>query len=108
MEATAFAAKTKFGGPEQRQSPGKKCDEKNGDVEPERLDVLEFGSDIAPEIMFDEEDANEIGIAAGASDVPGESREAESGDGDGMEKAEGVAPAYRKNSPEEDRTAREN
>jgi len=35
------------------------------------LDVLEFGREVALEIVFDDEDAKEIGIAVGAEDVPG-------------------------------------
>ena len=46
---------------------------------------MEFGSEEAFEIVFDDEDAEEIGIAAGAKDVPGKCGEAESGDGCGME-----------------------
>ena len=43
--------------------------------------MLEFGGEEAFEIVFDDEDAEEIWIAAGAEDVPGERCYAESGDG---------------------------
>jgi len=45
--------------------------------------VLELGSEEAVEVVFDDEDAEEVGIAAGTEDVPGECGEAEGGDGDG-------------------------
>ena len=43
--------------------------------------MLEFWCEEAFEIVFDDEDAEEIGITARAEDVPGECRDAESGDG---------------------------
>ena len=39
-------------------------------VEPEGLNVLEFWREIPLEIVFDDEDAEEVGIAAGAENVP--------------------------------------
>ena len=33
--------------------------------------MLEFGCEVALEIVLDDEDPEEIGIAAGAEDVPG-------------------------------------
>jgi len=55
--------------------------------------VLEFGGEVTLEIVLDDEDAEEIGIAAGTQDVPGERGEAEAGNRDRMKTAEGVAPA---------------
>jgi len=57
------------------------------------LDVLEFGREVALEIVLDDEHAEEIGIAPGANDVPGQCGEAETGNGDRMEAAKGVTPA---------------
>jgi len=48
--------------------PWVKGDKENGQIEPKRLDVLEFGREVALEIVFDDEDAKEIGIAVGAED----------------------------------------
>jgi hypothetical protein len=39
--------------------------------------MLEFGSKEALEIVFDDEDSEEIGVAAGAEDVPGQGRREE-------------------------------
>ncbi len=58
--------------------------------------------------MLDDEDAKEIGVAAGAEDVPGKGSEAEGGDGGGMKQAEGVAPAFGKECPQENRAATKN
>jgi len=63
--------------------------------------VLEFGSQEALEIVFDDEDAEEIGVAAGAEDVPGERGHEEGGQCGGMKKAKGVAPALGEKRPEE-------
>src|SRR6266436_5486220 len=70
--------------------------------------MLELGGEITLEIVFDDEDAEEIGIAAGAESVPGESGEAEGGECDGMKEAEGVAPALGEERPEENGAAGEN
>jgi len=69
--------------------------------------VLEFGGEVALEIVFDDEDAEEVGVAAGAEDVPGESGEAEGREGGGMKEAEGVAPALGEERPEENGAAGE-
>ena len=71
------------------------------------MDVLELGSEEAVEIVLDDEDTEEVRVAAGAEDVPGKSGEAEAGDGDGMKAAEGVAPALCECGPEEDGAAGE-
>ena len=92
----------------EQESPGKERDEKNRNVKPEGLDVLEFGGEETLEIVLDDEDAKEIGIAAGAEDVPGKSGEAEAGDGDGMKTAKGVAPALGEGGPEQHGAAGEN
>ena len=70
--------------------------------------MLELGSEEAVEIVFDDEDAEEVGVAAGTEDVPGKCGEAEAGDGDGMKAAEGVSPALGEDGPEKDCTAGEN
>ena len=88
--------------------PWKDCENKNGDVIPDRLGVLELGSEEAVEIVLDDEDAEEVGVAAGAKDVPGKGGEAETGDGDWVKAAKGVTPAFCKDRPENDRTAGEN
>src|SRR6266849_1775482 len=88
--------------------PWKNSQDKNGDVKPEGLDVLELGSEEAVEIVLDDEDAEEIGVAAGAEDIPGKSGEAEAGDGDWVKAAEDVAPALGEHGPEKDRAAGEN
>jgi len=36
------------------------------------LDVLEFGREVALEIVLDDEDAEKAGVAARAEDVPGQ------------------------------------
>ena len=69
--------------------------------------MLEFGSEVAFEIVLDDEDAEEIRIAAGAEDVPGKSGEAEGRDGGGMKEAEGVAPALGEERPEKNGAAHE-
>ncbi len=70
--------------------------------------MLEFGGQVALEVVFDEEDAEEVGVAAGAEDVPRESGDAESCDSGGMEEAEGVAPTLGEERPEKDRASAEN
>jgi len=62
--------------------------------------VLEFGSEVAFEIVLDDEDAEEIRVAAGAEDVPGKSGEAEGRDGGGMKRREAFAPAFGEERPE--------
>ena len=69
--------------------------------------MLELGSEEAVEIVFDDEDAEEVGVAAGAEDVPGKSSETEAGDGDGMKTAEGVSPAFSEDGPEKNSAAGE-
>src|SRR5882762_5013107 len=88
--------------------PWKQRDEENGDVKPKGLDVLEFGSEVAFEIVLDDEDAEEIRVAAGAEDVPGKSGEAEGRDGGGMKEAESITPPLGEERPEKDCAAGEN
>ena len=88
--------------------PGKDAKNEDGDVIPDGLDVLEFGSEETVEIVFDDEDAEKVMVAVGAEEVPGESGEAEGGDGDGVKAAEGVAPAFGEQSPEKYCAAGEN
>ena len=67
--------------------------------------MLEFGRQIAFEVVLDDEDVEEIGIAAGAEDVPGQGSQTERGDCDGMKQTERVAPPPSENCPEENRAA---
>jgi len=70
--------------------------------------VLEFRSKEALEIVLDDEDAEKIGIAAGAEDVPGKRGEAEGRDCRGVKEAEGIAPALGEERPEKNCAAGEN
>ena len=70
--------------------------------------MLEFGREVALEIVFDDEDTEKIGIAAGAEDVPGKSGEAKGRDGRRMKEMEGVAPALGEERPEENGAAGKN
>ena len=67
-----------------KHTPRKNRDQNDRKVIPERLEVLEFGSEVALEIVVDDEDTEEIGVAAGAEDVPGQRCCAEREDCDGM------------------------
>jgi len=70
--------------------------------------VLEFGSEEAFEVLLDDEDAEEFGIAAGTEHVPGKRGEAKAGDGDRMETAKGIAPAFGEDRPKKNCAARKN
>ena len=70
--------------------------------------MLELGSQVPLDVVLDDEDAEEIGVAAGTENVPGQGSEAEDRDCGGMKQAEHVAPALGKERPEEDRPAAEN
>src|SRR5713226_1649329 len=94
--------------PKQQRDPGKKSRQQNWPVVPEGLDVLEFGGEVAFEIVFDDEDAEEIGVAAGAQDVPGESGQAEGRECGGVKETQGVAPALGEERPKENGAATEN
>jgi len=94
--------------PKQQRDPGKKSHQQNWPVVPEGLDVLEFGGEVALEIVLDDEDAEEVGVAAGAEDIPGESGEAKRRESGRMKEAEGVAPALREKRPEKNGAAGEN
>jgi len=100
-------SKRLLGSGNEQDCPGKNREQRYGKVEPEGLDVLEFRCEIALEIVLDDEDAKEVGIAAGAEKVPGESSEAEARDGHGMKAAKGVAPAFAQDGPGEKRARRE-
>jgi len=67
--------------------------------------VLEFGRQVAFEVVLDDEDAEEIGIVAGAEDVPGQGGQTKGSHCRGMKQAESIAPALRENSPEENRSS---
>ena len=89
-----------------QEGPGKNGEQRYGNIEPERLDVLEFGCEVAPEVVLDEKNAEEVGITARAEDVPREGSEAEAEDGDGMKAPQGIAPALGADGPKKNRTAR--
>ena len=82
------------GGPEESERPGQEGDQKNGYVIPKGLDVLEFRSEVALEIVLDDEDTEEIRVAASAQNVPGKCCKAEAGDGYRMKAAEHFSPAF--------------
>jgi len=69
--------------------------------------VLEFGREKALEIVFHDEDVEEIGIAPAAKDIPGECGDAERCDSDRMKTAEGVTPALGEGCPKQHATASE-
>lgn len=92
----------------QERCPRKKSNQDDRHVKPERLDMLEFGSEEAFEVVLDDENAKEFGVAAGTEQVPGKRGEAKAGEYDGMKAAEGVAPAFCENSPKKKSAAREN
>src|SRR2546430_12847929 len=70
--------------------------------------MLEFGGEVALEIVLDDEDAEEIGVAAGAEDVPRKSGHTERSDCGGMKEAEAVGPAFREKRPGKNGAAGEN
>jgi len=91
----------------------KHCPRENGkeqhrNIKPEWLNVLEFRGEVAFEIVLDDEDAEEIGIAARAEDVPGKGGNAERDDASGVKQAEGIAPALGEERPEKYRAAAQN
>jgi len=69
--------------------------------------VLELWREEAIEIVFDDKNAEEVGVAVGAENVPGKSGEAEAGNGDGVKTPEGVAPALGEGGPEKNGSAGE-
>src|SRR5258708_5318553 len=94
--------------PENCCGPRQEGHKQHREIIPEGLDVLEFGGEVALEIVFEDEDAEEIGVAASAEDVPGESGKAERCDRGGMKEAEGVAPALGDERPEKNGASAEN
>ena len=70
--------------------------------------MLKFGREVAFEIVFDDEDAEEVGITARAEDVPGQGRGAERNDCDGMKQTKRIAPAFRDERPKKYSAAGEN
>src|SRR2546425_7709731 len=104
MRAYSFGshnARTSFDScPEHCGGPRQGVHKQNREIKPEGLDVLEFGGEVALEIVLDDEDAEEVGVPAGANDVPGQGREAERCDCGGGKKTENVAPAFGEKSPE--------
>jgi hypothetical protein len=70
--------------------------------------VLKFGGEEALEIVLDDEDLEEVGVAAGAEDVPGKRGEAEGRDCGGVKEEEGIPPAFGEERPEKNSAAGEN
>jgi len=70
--------------------------------------MLEFGGEVALEIVLDEEDAEEVGVAASAENAPRESCKAKRRESGRMKEAEGVAPALGDERPEENGASGEN
>ena len=70
--------------------------------------MLEFGSEEAFEVVFDDENAKEIGIAAGTEDVPGKGSDAKADEGDGMKAAKRIAPAFGEDRPQQNSAAGKN
>ena len=62
--------------------------------------MLEFGRQVALEIVLDDEDVEEVWIAPGTKNVPGQRGHAESNDRGGVKQAEGIAPAPGEKGPE--------
>ena len=81
---------------------------KNGAVIPKRLAMLEYGSEISLEIVLPDEDAQKIGIAQRAENVPGQRRCAKYGDDQRMQETKWRAPLARKRGPQQRRASREN
>src|SRR5258708_33120907 len=94
--------------PQKCSGPRKETHKHDWEIKPERLDVPELGREVALEIVFDDEDAEEVGIAAGTEDVPGEGGEGEGRGCGGGEEGESVAPALGEDRPEKKNAAREN
>ena len=69
--------------------------------------MLEFGGEETLEVVLDDKNAEEIGVAAGAENVPGKGGDAEAGDGQRVNTAKRVAPAFGENGPEQDAAAGE-
>jgi len=67
-----------------------------------------FGRQVALEIVLDDEDAEEVGTAPGAQDVPGRAVAKKRGERDGMKEPEGVAPALVKSAQKKTAAAHEN
>src|SRR6266851_5969898 len=88
-----------------KHTPRDHRDQNDRAVIPKGLDVLEFGGEVALEIVLDDEDAEEIGVAAGAKDVPGKTGEGKRHESGGMKEAEGVAPALGDERPEKNGAA---
>ena len=70
--------------------------------------MLEFGREVALEIVFDDEDAEKIGVPTSAKDIPGESRKTKRCHGGWMKEAKGVAPAFGEKGPEKNGASAEN
>src|SRR2546427_9107698 len=105
MRAYSFGshnARTSFDScPEHCGGPRQGVHKQNREIKPKGLDVLEFGSEVALEIVLDDEDVEEVGVPAGANDVPRESGEAKGRDCGVGEETENLAPAVCEERPEE-------
>src|SRR5450755_2188655 len=70
--------------------------------------MLEDGGEKALDVVEEQERAQEIGIADGANDVPGQRDAKERGDAQGMSESEGGAPFPRRERPESDAATSKN
>src|SRR5215472_14117150 len=91
--------------PEKKSGPGKKSDQHDGDVEPERLNVLKLRRQVALEIVLDDEDAQEIRIEPSAANVPGQGCCAKRSNSHRMKQTERVMFPFGYQSPEKYRAA---
>src|SRR5215472_808306 len=94
--------------PEKDHRPGQERHQYNRQIKPKGLDVLEFGREVTFEIVLDDEDAQEIRIAASAQNVPGQGGSAESGNAHWMQEPKRVVPAFGDPRPEQHRSGAEN
>ena len=95
-----------WGRARQEQNPGKDRDQQDRTVVPKRLAVLEDWSQVALEIVLQDEDADKIGIAQRAQNVPGQRRHAEYGDDQWMQETKWRAPQAGERGPYQSRAAR--
>src|SRR5207253_10838260 len=80
--------------PEKDHRPGQERHQYNWQIKPKGLDVLEFGRQVTLEIVLDDEDAQELRIAASAHNVPGQGGSRESGNAQRMQEPNRVVPAF--------------
>jgi len=94
-------------GGNQQGSPGQESQQEHGAKKPERLFVLEDWSEVALKIMLEDKCVDEIGVAVGAEDVPGQGYDREGGDCRRMYQAECGAPLTSCQRPNSDGSSSE-